>query len=90
LGAEWRRGLGILCVTHDINLLSLLPDPEKIRLLGVRAGELMFDVSYTDQKLGEKLTQLYGVAFEALERPSAAGPQRWFLPKSEPRAEPPT
>ena len=87
LGAEWRRGLGILCVTHDINLLSLLPEPEKIRLFGVRAGELLFDVSYADRTLGERLTQLYGIAFEELERPAGASSQRWFLPKSEPPTE---
>lgn len=86
LGAESSRGLGILCVTHDINLLNLLPDPEKIRLLGVRAGELVFDVSYADEALGEKLTELYGVVFEQLERPAGASSQRWFLPKAAPPA----
>lgn len=88
LGGAWRRGLGILCVTHDINLLGVLPDPDNIRLLGVRAGELCFDTSYADPELCARLSQLYGVDFEQIERgPSgknASAPgQRCFLPRAE-------
>ncbi len=78
LGAAWRRGLGILCVTHDINLLRLLPDPETIRLLGVRAGQLRFDTSYADPALSERLGDLYGVAFDQFGED-----QRWFLPRGD-------
>lgn len=92
LGRAWDRGLGILCVTHDINLLGLLPDPASIRLLGVRAGELRFDTSYADPELSSRLSDLYGVAFDQIERPtggtsSALTPERWFLPRSELQAQ---
>lgn len=92
LGRAWGRGLGILCVTHDINLLSLLPDPASIRLLGVRAGELRFDTSYADPELSSRLGDLYGVAFDQIERPAsgtsgALVPERWFLPRSELRPD---
>lgn len=91
LGSQWLRGLGILCVTHDINLLSLLPSPERIRLFGVQRGELRFVTSYADPALCEKLGDLYGIEFEQIERsPSSegAGPtRRWFLPRSELAAE---
>lgn len=86
LGVAWRRGLGILCVTHDINLLGLLPEPESIRLLGVRAGELCFDTAYADPALCDKLSDLYGVEFEQIERTprhESAAVQRWFLPRGD-------
>jgi iron complex transport system ATP-binding protein len=91
LGAQWLRGLGILCVTHDINLLSLLPSPERIRLFGVQKGELCFVTSYADPALCQKLAELYGIEFEQIERvPSSEGssvPRRWFLPRAERAAE---
>jgi len=83
LGGASSRGLGILCVTHDINLLGLLPDPERIRLLGVRAGELRFDTTYADPELAERLTDLYGVPFERIER----GTCGWFVPRTEPGSD---
>ena len=79
LGGASSRGLGILCVTHDINLLGLLPDPERIRLLGVRAGELRFDTTYADPQLAARLTDLYGIPFERIER----GASGWFVPRAE-------
>lgn len=78
LGIAWRRGLGILCVTHDINLLGLLPDSKRVRLLGVRAGQLRFDTSYADPELPYQLSDLYGVEFEQI----GENPRR-FLPRSD-------
>lgn len=86
LGVMWRRGLGILCVTHDINLLGLMPAPERIRLLGMRAGELRFDTTYADPALSNELGDLYGIGFEQIARPDASGSastQRWFLPRAD-------
>ena len=87
LGAQWLLGLGILCVTHDINLVSLLPSPERIRLFGVQRGELRFVTSYADPALCQKLGDLYGIEFEQIERTASSEggelTRRWFLPCSE-------
>ena len=85
LRQQWQRGLSVLCVTHDINLVSVVGDPERVRLLGVMAGKLRFDTHAADPALAERLSDLYGVAFtEVVQRGSeeqaAKGRARIFVP----------
>lgn len=81
LGQEWRRGLGVLCVTHDINWVSHVGDADAVRVLGLRAGKLHFDTTFSDPNLRQKLEELYGVPFGELRgSASRASSHRWFVP----------
>jgi iron complex transport system ATP-binding protein len=70
LGDQWRKGRGVLCVTHDINLLShvLVPgDAATIRVVGMKSGRLVFDAGLADEALCKRLGDLFGVMVHALE-----------------------
>ena len=67
LGDEWRKGRGILCVTHDINLLRHVAPTEnleEIRVLGIKDGGIALDANMASQSLGEELSALFGVPME--------------------------
>lgn len=81
LGRQWRQGLGILCVTHDINWVSHVGAADALRVLGVRAGRLHFDTRFSDPALRQKLEELYGVPFGELSSSGQnSASQRWFAP----------
>jgi iron complex transport system ATP-binding protein len=63
LGELWSSGLTLLCVTHDINLVSLVGAKERIRVLGLDAGRLSFDTRLSDVNLPEHLSRLFGAEF---------------------------
>jgi iron complex transport system ATP-binding protein len=67
LGQLWRRGLGVLCVTHDINLLRFLPETCPVRLVGLKGGSVSFDVSYDAASLEDELSELFGVTIRAVK-----------------------
>lgn len=71
LGNLWREGLTILCVTHDVNLLRHLGDGERVRVAGLRGGELAFTTRWTDPELPRRLSELFGVKMESV--PTARG-----------------
>jgi iron complex transport system ATP-binding protein len=57
-------GTGILCVTHDVNLLgNVTPVP---RVLGLAAGRLRFELDFTSEELPARLSELFGVRMLAL------------------------
>jgi hypothetical protein len=64
-------------VTHDINLLRHLGDPEKVRVAGLAGGKLSFEAALTSQQLPTQLGQLFGVQMREL---SLDG-QRVLLPE---------
>jgi iron complex transport system ATP-binding protein len=73
LGEQWRQGKAVLCVTHDVNLLShvLVPgSTASVRVVGMRSGRPVFDTSLADETLSERLGDLFGVTVHALEHPS--------------------
>jgi len=74
---EWQRGLSVLCVTHDINLVSVVGEPERVRLLGLMAGKLRFDTQLSDAAMVERLRDLYGIAFTEVVQ---TGDSRVFVP----------
>jgi iron complex transport system ATP-binding protein len=76
LGELWRRGAGLLVVTHDINLAKHLGDPSRVRVLGLQRGSIVFDAKLDDDSLRAELSQLYGV--ELLELSLENG--RHFVP----------
>ncbi len=66
LGSLYRDGLGILLVTHDVNLLSHLGPAEQIRVFGLKQGRVAFDTHYAAPELKTELERLYDVPFAEL------------------------
>lgn len=67
LGALWRQGLGLLVVTHDINLATLLGPPERVRVLGLSSGRAAFETTLDAPDLVAELAALYSVPLVAVE-----------------------
>ncbi len=63
LGELWRSGAGVLCVTHDINLLAHVGRAEDIRVLGMRGGRVTLDTRYADPELARGLSELYAADY---------------------------
>ena len=82
LGTLVKDGAGILCVTHDVNLLAYTAAAP--RVLGLAAGELRFALDYLAPELPARLSELFGVHMLAL----AAGGGRVIVP-APPRATEP-
>lgn len=71
IGELWRAGRGILCVTHDINVLahavaSPSSEPDRARLVGLRGGAIDFDTALAAPDLAERLTGLFGLRFHRI------------------------
>jgi iron complex transport system ATP-binding protein len=79
LGALVREGAGILCVTHDVNLISYAGVPA--RVVGLARGKLAFETRYDAQDLPARLAELFGVAME----PVTVGSRRLVVPSPKPR-----
>ena len=67
LGELWRSGLGILLVTHDVNLLSAIGGAERLRVAGLKKGRLEFEARLDDVALPPHLSALFGLNFRALD-----------------------
>ncbi|HEY8945454.1 MAG TPA: ABC transporter ATP-binding protein [Polyangiaceae bacterium] len=76
LGELWRAGIGVLLVTHDVNLMSQLGPPEGIEVLGLDRGRVSFRCDYSAGELPGRLSALFGLNFTAI---SHAG-KRVLLP----------
>ncbi|MFZ5889855.1 MAG: ABC transporter ATP-binding protein [Myxococcota bacterium] len=81
LAELWQAGLGILLVTHDINLLFGIQNWERVRIAGMRQGSLSFDARLADDSLPQHLSSLFGLGFESI----AQGRRRWLIPKLDER-----
>jgi iron complex transport system ATP-binding protein len=67
IGALWRDGLGILCVTHDVNLLAHVGDSDRVRVVGLCDGRIRFDLSYDSPELPGELGKLFGLELRVLD-----------------------
>ncbi|WP_224363193.1 ABC transporter ATP-binding protein [Hyalangium versicolor] len=70
VGQLWRAGLGILCVTHDVNVLSHAVEPEesrRIQVVGLEAGRIRFTARYDAPELGEQLGSLFRVEVQSVQ-----------------------
>jgi iron complex transport system ATP-binding protein len=76
LGELWAQGLGVVCVTHDVNLLAHAGRPAELRLLGLHGGSPRFETPYADAELDQKLGALFGIAMGTFQ----AGPRRFVVP----------
>ncbi len=61
LGELQQAGQTLLIVSHDINLLAHLAQPERVRVVGMKQGRRVFELPYGDESLCDALTDLYGV-----------------------------
>jgi iron complex transport system ATP-binding protein len=68
IGRLWAEGSTLLLVTHDLNLLSQLGATERVRVVGLAQGRVEFSTAYDAGELPERLTELVGVEFVAIER----------------------
>ncbi len=69
IGELWREGRGVLCVTHDVNLLHhVLGDrePGNVRVIGLSVGAARFESGLDAADLPAKLGELFGVKMQAL------------------------
>lgn len=66
LGELWRGGLGLVVVTHDVNLAWLLGLAQRVRVVGLRKGRIVFDTCLAAPNLVSELSDLYGVPLSAV------------------------
>jgi iron complex transport system ATP-binding protein len=77
LGELVRGGSGVLCVTHDVNLLRYTRCPA--RVVGLADGERRFELPYDAAALPNELGALFGVRMEAV----TLGDARVIVPVAE-------
>ena len=77
LGELWSEGLGLVCVTHDVNLLAHSGDPERLRVVGLRDGQVAFSTRYADPDLGARLSELFDVRMATFH----SGTRRFIVPE---------
>ena len=66
IGRLARAGLGILLVTHDVNLVSELGPAEETRILGLEQGRTAFRALLSAPDLPSQLGALFGIPFDAI------------------------
>lgn len=79
VGQRWRQGHGILCITHDVNLLSLVGPAEKVRIVGLDQGRIVLQTHLNDPDLAARLSQLFHITIRAIEQDG----RRLFYPHLE-------
>jgi iron complex transport system ATP-binding protein len=76
LGELWRQGLGVVCVTHDVNLLAHAGGAGTLRVFGMRQGAARFEHCFADDALAAELGELFGVPVTRVH----AGTRPLFVP----------
>jgi iron complex transport system ATP-binding protein len=74
LGGVLDAGVGVLCVTHDVNLLAYAGGSP--RIAGLAEGVVAFETQFKAQDLPERLAELFGVPMHTAH----AGGERLILP----------
>jgi ABC-type cobalamin/Fe3+-siderophores transport system ATPase subunit len=67
IGELWRSGLGVLLVSHDVNLPTVLDPAQGSRVVGLARGRIVFVERAGAPELPGRLSELYGVEFQALD-----------------------
>jgi iron complex transport system ATP-binding protein len=78
LGQLWREGRSVLCINHDVNLLHQVGDAARLRVVGLRAGRLVFDTPFDAPTLPEHIGDLFGVEMESVQ----GAEQRFVMARS--------
>ncbi len=77
LGELWRQGYGVVCVTHDVNLLAYAGGADELRVVGLAQGKLAFEERYASDALGAALASLFGIGMTSVQ----ASGRRFFVPE---------
>jgi len=69
VGELWREGHGVLCITHDVNLLHHAAQERaaEVRVAGLREGRKEFELALNDATLPGALGRLLGVRIETVD-----------------------
>lgn len=67
IGSLARSGLGILLVTHDVNLASELGPAEGTELIGIEHGRIAFQNTLAAPELPKQLSALFGIPFDGVQ-----------------------
>jgi len=78
LGELWREGRGVLCISHDLNLLHQVGDAARIRVVGLHRGRLLFDTPFDAPELPDHAGRLFGVEMDSL----TGSEQRFIVPRA--------
>ena len=62
----WRKGRGVLCITHDVNMLRHVSSPD-VRVVGMAHGRTQFETTYGASDLPESVGQLFNVQMDVVE-----------------------
>lgn len=65
-GRLWREGKGVLCITHDVNLLRHV-GRDGVRVVGMRAGRVEFESGYVSSQLASHVGGLFGINMRAVD-----------------------
>jgi iron complex transport system ATP-binding protein len=86
LGSLWSEGKGILCVTHDVNCLTVLPNASRAQVMGLAHGRPRFELSLSCAELPDALSELFEVRMRVLREGEARAILPWpEQPRSTPR-----
>jgi iron complex transport system ATP-binding protein len=75
----WREGRGVLCITHDVNMLRFVGDAA-VRVVGLADGRVRFDCEYGSPELAGHVGELFNVGIEIVQ----AGADRLLVPTGGP------
>jgi iron complex transport system ATP-binding protein len=84
ISRQWQQGRSVVCISHDINLLTHLSPLERasdVRVIGLDAGRLSFTLCLTDPSLKDALEDLFSMALRVVE----VSGRPYFLPGDEAR-----
>ena len=75
----WREGRGVLCITHDVNMLRFVGDAA-VRVVGLAEGRVRFECEYGAPELPGHVGGLFNVGIEIVQ----AGADRLLVPSGRP------
>ena len=83
IATQWTQGRAVVCITHDINLLTHLAPVDRsgeVRVVGMADGQIRFQIPLDDDALGERLSALFNLPIATVERDG----RRYFLAGARP------
>lgn len=76
-GNLWRKGKGVLCITHDINMLRHVGrEADRIRVVGMARGHVQFECAFDAADLPALIGKLFDVEMQSID----AGGRRLLIP----------
>lgn len=72
----WKKGRGVLCITHDVNMLRHVGSPD-VRVVGLADGRVRFETAYGADDLPQQVGRLFDVRMDVLE----SNGQRLLIPQ---------